>query len=46
MYVILIEMYKVGKGMSPKCAQGINDCKAHKILKEFVWPPYCEGQKG
>lgn len=46
MYVILTEMCEVGKGMNPRCAQGIDGVKAaHKILKEFAWPLHCEGQK-
>lgn len=50
-YVILTEMGKVDKCKSPKFVQGINDCKAHKTHKEFVWSlgycfPCCEGQKG
>lgn len=45
-YVILIGIYKAGKGMSAECNQGANDCNEHKILREFFCPPYYEGQKG
>lgn len=44
--MILIGIHRAGKSMSTERGQGTNDCEEHKILREFFWLPYHEGQKG